>query len=63
MGGAAVAAARDVGGPRDRREIAQRDLEARLANANEDHRAAEVERDALRHDKEGLITKVKTLQR
>ena len=44
-------------------EAAQRDLEARLAKANEDRRAAEVERDALCRDKDRLTTKVKILER
>ena len=44
-------------------ETVQRDVEAPVAKANEDKRAAEVERDALRRDKERLTAKVKTLER
>ena len=44
-------------------EAAQRDLEARLAKANEDRQAAKAERDALRRDKDRLTTKVKMLER
>ena len=44
-------------------EAAQHDWEAHLAKANEDRRAAEAQRDALRRHKERLTTKVKTLER
>ena len=44
-------------------EATVRDMEQRLAEANEEKRAAEVERDALRRDKEHLTAKVKTLER
>ena len=62
-GGAAAVAARDVVGPRNRAEAAQRDLEAHLAKANEDRQAAKVEGDTLCRNKERLTTKVKTLER
>ena len=44
-------------------DTTQRDLKARLDKANEDHRAAETERDALRRDKDRLTAKSTVLER
>ena len=44
-------------------DAVQRDVDARLAKANEEGQAAEVERDMLHRDKECLTTRVRTLER